>query len=300
MHPGQRRRSDMRIGWIGLGAVGNPLAIHLVKAGYALTVNDLDPRATGELEALGATAVGDAREVGARSDIVFASLPNSHESDRVCSEILAQSERPKIYVELSTLPPSAARALAARAEAAGTAFMEAPLSGTAEQRAEGAMTLFCGADRTVFEEVRPIASSFAKNLFLLGPVGSGSVAKLCNQLMTMTGLISAVEGLELGIRQGLEVGPLQEAIMCASGGARSLALIAREYVNRTYQNLTKPRAALRLAVKDLEQAVQLAREVGLRVEVAEAALAVWRRAESDGLGEADIYTIIDCFESRNP
>ena len=88
--------------------------------------------------------------------------------------------------------------------------------------------------------------------------------------------------------------------MCSSGGARSLALIAREYVNRTYQNLTKPRAALRLAVKDLEQAVQLAREVGLRVEVAEAALAIWRRAESDGLGEADIYTIIDCFESRNP
>src|SRR5271157_5926035 len=102
MHPGQRRRSDRRIGWIGLGAVGSPLAIHLLQAGYALTVNDLDPRATGELEALGATAVGNAREVGARSEIVFASLPNSRASDRVCAEILAQSERPKIYVELST------------------------------------------------------------------------------------------------------------------------------------------------------------------------------------------------------
>jgi 2-hydroxy-3-oxopropionate reductase len=152
----------------------------------------------------------------------------------------------------------------------------------------------------VFEEIRPIVSSFARNMFLLGPVGSGSVAKACNQLVTMTGLITAVEGLELGIRHGLAVGPLQDAIMCSSGSARGLAAIACEYVYRTYRTLAKPRAALRVAVKDLAQVVELAREVGLRVELAEAALAIWRRAEAAGLGDADIYTIIDQFESRSP
>lgn len=96
----------------------------------------------------------------------------------------------------------------------------------------------------MFEEVRPIASSVAKNQFLLGPLGSGSVAKLCNQLVTMTGPSCAVESLEVGIRQGLEV--------------------------------------------------------GLRVELAEAALAIWRRAEGDGLREADIHAIIDSLKSRNP
>jgi len=290
----------MSIGWIGLGAMGRPLAVHLVKAGYALTVHDLDSRATDELESAGAKVVGNARDLGGRCEIVFASLPNWHESERVCVEILAGSKRPRIYVELSTLPPSAVRALAIQADSKGTAFVDAPVSGTAIQRTEGTMTVFCGANPLVFDEIRPIASSFAKNIFLLGPVGSGSVAKVCNQLMTMTGLIAATEGLELGVRHGLALEPLQEAIMCSSGSARSLALIAREYVHRTYRTLTKPRAALRLAVKDLEQVVELAREVGLRVELAEAALAIWRRAEEAGLGDADIYTYIDHFQSWNP
>lgn len=299
MQDEQKQPSDRRIGWVGLGAMGRPLARHLAKAGYAFTVFDLDLRATDEFEALGATAVGDVSEVGARSEIVFACLPNLSASESVFSKILAGSSRPKIYVELSTLGPSDVRAIAARAEAAGMDFMDAPVSGTIVQRAEGTMTLFCGAERTVFEEVRAIASHFAEHMFLLGPAGSGSVGKVCNQLMIMTGLITAIECVELGTRQGLEVEPLLESIMASAGSARSLTFVAREYLHRTYRKLEQPRGALRLAVKDLDLAVLSAREVGLQVEMAEAALAVWRRAEAAGLGGADLYNIIDHVVTPN-
>lgn len=283
----------MKIGWIGLGAIGAPLAMHTLRAGYALIVYNRSPQKAVELAAAGATVAASVGEVASNCDILFAALPGWDQSERVCRDVFAGTSYPEIYVELSTLSPKAVRGLAAIAAAHGTAFVDAPVSGTAEQRAAGDMTLLCGADPAVFERLRPVVASFASNVSLLGPVGSGSLAKVCNQLIVMSGLLSATEAVELGLRHGLAVEPLCAAIMQSSGSARSLALIAREYVHRTYRTITTPRAALRLAVKDLEEAVALAGEVGLRVELAEAALAIWRRADQAGLGDRDLYTIID-------
>lgn len=283
----------MRLGWVGLGAIGGALAMHSLRAGHTLIVYNRSPQKAVDLAEAGATVAANVCEVASNCDILFVALAGWEQSERVCKEVFSGTAQPEIYVELSTLSPKAVQTLAAIAGAHGTAFVDAPVSGTAEQRAAGDMTLLCGADPDVFEKLRPVLASFASNVSLLGPVGAGSLAKVCNQLIVMSGLLSATEAVELGRRHGLSVEPLCAAIMQSSGSARSLALIAREYAHRTYRTIATPRAALRLAVKDLEEAVALAGEVGLRVELAEAALAIWRRAERAGLGERDLYTIID-------
>lgn len=284
---------DVKLGWIGLGAIGSALATHTLQAGYSVTVYNRSPQKAAGLAAAGATVAASVAEISENCDIVFAALPGWEQSERVCKELFAGAGRPDIYVELSTLSPKSVQSLAEIANRYGAAFVDAPVSGTADQRAVGDMTVLCGAEVAVFERLKPVLSTFAKNISLLGPVGSGSLAKVCNQLMVMSGLIAATEALELGFRHGLAIEPLHSAIMHSSGSARSLALVAREYVHRTYRTVATPRAALRLAVKDLEEAVGLAREVGLRIELAEAALAIWRRADMAGLGDDDIYTIID-------
>lgn len=282
-----------RIGWIGLGAIGGALAIHVHRGGYPLTVYNRSAQKAAALVEAGAKLAGDIREIAETCDIVFAALPGVAQSEAVCQELFAGGKSPAIYVETSTLSPKAARLIADIAAEHGTAFIDAPVSGTAEQRDAGEMTMLCGGDPAVFARLSPILATFATSVSLLGPVGSGALAKVCNQLMVMSGLIAATEAMELGCRHGLLAEPLRDAIMRSSGSARSLELIAREYVHRTYRTIKTPRAALRIAVKDLEEAVTLAQEVNLRIELAEAALAIWRRAEQAGLGERDLYTIID-------
>ena len=288
------------IGWVGIGAMGRPLAVNVAKAGFDLIVCSRRPEAISSIQAMGAKTAANAGATASQCDILFACLPTVASSEAVANEVFGAKQRPDIYVELSTLSPVFIRDLAAKAADVGLTLIDAPVSGNAKARADGALTVMVGGDKKAYARIRPVLDAFAGRIFLMGPVGSGSMAKVCNQLLVMTSLVSAIEGLLLGARHGLHITDLRDVIMAASGAAWTIPVIASEYSTRTYRTLDEPRAALRLAVKDLELAVELAAEVGLPTRVAQAALAVWREAEAAGLGDTDIYSLIDHIESELP
>lgn len=285
-----------RIGWIGLGGMGRPMAANVAKAGFPLTVCDVRPEPVAELVALGAASAPDAEAVAGSSEVVFVSLPNKAVSKEVAAQVFGAPERPEIYVELSTLSPATMQALADNAEAAGVTFLDSPVSGNVRARNEGTLSVMAGGSAEAFERIKPVLDAFGGNVFHLGPVGAGSIAKISNNLIGLTSMVTAMEGLLLGVRCGIDPTQLRDVIMTASGAGPHVLGAAHQYRTRRYRESVTPQAALRLAVKDLELAVELAAEVGLPVHTAEAALSLWREAEEAGMGEAEIFALLDYLE----
>ena len=164
-----------RIGWIGLGGMGLPMAANVARAGFDLVVCDLRPEPVAEVVALGAVAADDAAAVASVADVVFVSLPDKAASERVAADVFAVATPPALYVELSTLSPHVMTALAARAAAAGVRFCDSPVSGNVRARREGTLSVMVGGDGADFGRIRPVLDAIGGNVFHLGPVGSGSV-----------------------------------------------------------------------------------------------------------------------------
>ena len=286
-----------RIGWVGLGGMGRPMAANVLGAGFELTVCDVRPEASAELAASGAATAEHAVAVAAVSDVMFVSLPNRAVSEQVAAEVFAAAERPDLYVELSTLSPDVMRVLAAQADAVGMGFCDSPVSGNVRARREGTLSVMVGGDVAHFARIRPVLDAIGANVFHLGPVGAGSVAKIANNLIGLTSMVTAMEGLLLGARAGLDVSRLRDVVMTASGACPMVLGVAHQHHTRRYRESVTPQAALRLAVKDLELGVELAAEVGLPVRTAQAALDLWREAEHAGLAEAELFALLDHLEN---
>jgi 3-hydroxyisobutyrate dehydrogenase-like beta-hydroxyacid dehydrogenase len=286
-----------RIGWVGLGGMGKPMAANVARGGFELTVCDLRPEPVDELVALGAVAAPSAHEVAAVCDVLLVSLPGPAASEQVLSDVLAGERRPDVYVELSTLLPSTMQALAGRAEAAGMAFLDVPVSGNIRARTEGTLAVMAGGDPAAFERIRAVLDTFGANVFLLGPVGAGSVAKLANNLIGLTTLVTAMEGMLLGMRNGLAADELRDVIMTASGACPAVLGVAHQHRTRRYRHEGSPQAAIRIVVKDLELVVELAAQVGLPVRTATAALESWREAAAAGLSDAEMFALLDHLEA---
>ena len=207
--------------------------------------------------------------------MVLVSLPDKATPvEAVAGEVFAAAQgggRPAIYVELSTLSPATMAGLAEEAAAVGVTFLDAPVSGNVRARREGTLSVMVGGDAEAFARIRPVLDAFGGNVFLLGPVGAGSVAKISNNLIGLTSMVTAMEGLLLGTACGLDPTLLRDVIMTASGAGPQVLGAAHQQRTRRYRDSVTPQAALRLAVKDLELAVELAAEVGLPVRTAEAA-----------------------------
>ncbi len=277
--------------------MGRPMAANVARAGFELTVCDLRAEPVAELVGLGAASAENAVAVAAAADVLFVSLPNSSMSKQVAAEVFASSVRPSLYVELSTLSPTLMRGLAGQAAEVGVGFCDAPVSGNVRARRDGTLSVMVGGEPEAFERISPLLHAFGANVVHLGPVGAGSVAKIANNLIALTSLVTAMEGLLLGARAGLDFALLCEVVMTASGAGPQVLGVAHQQRSRRYRESTSPQAALRLAVKDLELGVELAAEVGLPVRTAQAALQTWREAEAAGLAEAEIFALLDYLEA---
>lgn len=288
-----------RIGWIGLGGMGRPMAANVAKAGFELTVCDLRREPVAELEGLGAASAPDVTGTAAASDLLFVSLPNKQASQEVAAEVFATDVPPSIYVELSTLLPTTMTELAGQATAAGVTFLDVPVSGNVRSRNEGTLAVMGGGDADAFSRIRPILEAIGENIFHLGPVGAGSVAKISNNLIGLTTLVAAMEGILLGHRNGLDVQTLRDVIMTASGASPAVLGVAHQHRNRRYRDSEIPQAALRVVVKDLELAVEMAAEVGLPINTARGALESWRSAAASGLAEQEMWFLLDYLEGMD-
>ena len=210
----------MKVGFIGLGGIGKPMAINIAKSGFDLTVTDLREQPLNELAHYGARVAASAREVSEISDLVLASLPSDLVSEEVAlgsNGVLAGAKSGDIYVELSTISPGLVHTIAKKASDKGVAVLDAPVSGGVDQRLEGTLSIMVGGEAKTLSKAMPVFKTFGDKIFHAGGSGAGASVKLVNNMLAGINMVATMEALVLGVKAGLSVETLKEVIGASSG-----------------------------------------------------------------------------------
>jgi 3-hydroxyisobutyrate dehydrogenase len=209
-----------KLGFLGLGNMGKPMAINLVKAGYLLTVHDLRPEPVKELVAAGATAADSPREMAKKSEVVVTIVTSSPQVEQVMfspNGVLAGLKSGAIIIDMSTIDPIVTRKVAAAAAEKGIEMLDAPVSGAPPKAADGTLSIMVGGKNEVFEQCQDILQVMGEKIFHVGDVGMGEVVKLSNNLIGAVCGIAVCEGFLFGTKLGADPKTLFEVIS-ASGG----------------------------------------------------------------------------------
>ena len=227
----------MKIGFIGLGVMGEPMARHLLAAGHDLALWARRPQAAAELLAEGVPLCATPAELAARSEVVISVVTASADVDALAfgADGLAAGFAPgAIHVDMSTIAPAMARSLAQRYGAQGMGFVDAPVSGGAQGARDASLAIMAGAEADTLERVRPLLQAMGQRIVHVGPPGAGQVAKACNQMIMVSATQACAEALRLANAHGLDLGALRRALMAGSAGSRVLELMGAKMAERDF------------------------------------------------------------------
>lgn len=263
----------MNVGFIGLGKMGGPMALNLINAGHTLVVNDVNEAATAAHRELGATWAATPREVASGSEVIFTSLPGPAEVDAVAlggDGLIEGITLGAIYVDLSTGSPTAIRRVAERIEAAGAHVVDAPVSGGVQGADKGTLAVMVGGDLEIVERIRPLLEVLGGSVVHVGGVGSGTVAKLVHNAISMTTRIVIQEGMALAVKAGVDANVMLKVLQEASFGKQ---LVLTDHIPDLVLkgDFDHPRFSLGLSHKDVSLALELAREMEVPMTMAEMA-----------------------------
>jgi len=275
----------MRIGFIGLGAMGGPMARNIRKAGFEMTVHDLNRRAAGPLEAAGAEWADSARAVAEASDVVMTSLPGPPEVEAVAPELLAGFSAGKVWFDLSTNSPVSIRRLHPAFAEIGAELLDAPVSGGPSGAQSGKLAVLVGGDKAVFEANRAPLDAMGDRVRHVGPLGAGAVTKLVHNAAGYAMQCAAVEMFTAGVKAGVEPLALWEAIrQGVRGRQRGFDSLADHFLPNDYD---PPDFTLRLAHKDVSLAAGLGRDMGVPMRLIDMTRAEMSEALARGWGDRD-------------
>jgi 3-hydroxyisobutyrate dehydrogenase-like beta-hydroxyacid dehydrogenase len=247
----------MRIGFVGTGTMGTPIAACLIAAGHRLTVYDARPEAMGPLIGHGAATADSPAEAAYAAEAVFSSLPGPAEVEAAALDpaagILAGLRRGGTYIDLTTNAPATVRRVAEAAKKRDVAFLDAPVSGRPP-----AMTVMVGGREADFGHCRPLFEAIAANVFHVGPSGAGAAAKLVTQYLGYTNLIAAIEGMLVAAKAGIDLDVLARIVPVSAGQSRTFDNAARNILNGSFA----AGGTLDIVAKDIARACGLARDVG--------------------------------------
>ena len=247
-------------GVVGLGAMGGPIARHMIRAGIAVCCYDLDPDRTARHGEAGARAAASAGEVAAASSVVFVFVPTDDDVLGVCTADLLPAARPGTVVAIcSSVRPGTCKAVAAAAPD-GVTVLDAALTGGARGAEQGQINLLVGGDEAALERIRPLLAPWTSGIHHLGPLGSGQVAKTVNNLIHWAQISAITEALRLGEAYGLDVPAVRAALMDGPTDSRTLREL--EQMRLTWW------------AKDIDNAHRMADQVGMNLQVAPVSRAV--------------------------
>lgn len=298
-----------RIGFIGVGTMGLPMAKNLIKKGFAVTAYDKNAEAVKVAGEAGMAAAASAAEAVATADIVITMLPSSPHVESVYGGddgVLVAARKGTLCVDMSTIDPAASRRVAAAARERGVRFIDAPVSGGVARAAEGTLAIMVGGDPGDVTEAQPVLSAMGANVIHVGPVGSGEVAKLCNNLIAGVAAVAISEAFRIAEGFGVDPKVVTEVLSKSSGNTWVMenmhpvpGLVAKAASSSDY----KPGFMTDLMCKDLGLAVDAARALRVPVFVAPAAQQLYRLASSHGLGRKDftsVYSLLKPSSDQAP
>ena len=207
-----------RVGYVGLGLMGKPMARNVLKAGFPLVVYNRTRAKAADLESEGAKVADSISELVAQVDVVCSCVTGPKDVEEVYlgpSGVLSAARAGMLLVDMSTIDPATHQRVAAAAREKGCEYLDAPVSGGVGGAREGTLAIMCGGEPATFERARPVLSAMGKHLYLRGPTGAGATAKLINNLISACTAVAVCEGLVMGAKAGLDVGQLHQLLMDA-------------------------------------------------------------------------------------
>ena len=284
-----------KIGFIGLGIMGRPMALNLVKAGYALTVYDLNPDPVEALVAAGATEGKSCQDCAERTEVLITMLPNSPEvKEAVLGDkgVLDGAKAGMILVDMSSIAPLAAQEIAARLAKKGVEMLDAPVSGGEPKAVDGTVSIMVGGKQAIFDKVKDILLVMGGSAVLVGAIGSGNTTKLANQIIVALNIAAMSEAMVLATKAGVDAEKVYQAIR--GGLAGSTVLDAK--VPLALKGNFKPGFRIELHIKDLANALDTAHEIGVPLPLTSSVMEIMQALKVDGKAGDDHGGLIQFYE----
>lgn len=282
----------MHYGYIGLGNLGANCAACLIKAGFQVTVFDLNPALAERLVAMGARLASSAEDLAASVDHVLTCLPSPTVSEKVLRAILPRMKPGATWLEMSTLGREDVLALGALAAASGVRMLELPVTGGVHLAAQGKITMLAGGDKDLFDLHRPAMAAMGDKIFHMGPLGSSSIIKVITNMLAFIHLKATSEALMLAKRGGLDLGQAWHAIAASSGNSFVHETEGALILNGSYDIAFN----IDLALKDLGFALGFGREFGVPLDLASMTNQTYIAAKAAYGGEAQSPMIAKLLE----
>jgi 2-hydroxy-3-oxopropionate reductase len=251
-----------RLGFIGLGIMGKPMARNLLRAGFDVTVHSRGRGPVEELAAEGASPAASPAEVASASDIVITMLPDTPDVEAVLlgedDGVLGAGARGTLVIDMSTIDPGRAIAIATSLGDAGIAMLDAPVSGGERGAVDGTLSIMVGGPTDAFERALPVLDALGSSIVHVGDAGAGQVAKACNQLVVGATIEAVAEALALAARSGVDPAKVREALLGGFAGSKILEVHGQRMLDGSFA----PGFRVRLHRKDARIVMEAAREVG--------------------------------------
>ncbi len=285
----------MRIGFIGLGIMGRPMAKNLIKAGYDLVVNTHSNSTLDEFAKLGATVAKNAKEVASLTDIVITMLPNSPEVKDVAlgeNGLIEGAKEGLVLIDMSSIDPVETRKIASALMEKGIRMLDAPVSGGEPKAIDGTLSVMVGGDKDLFDSCYDILMKMASSVVYVGEIGSGNIAKLSNQIIVACNIAAMSEALAFAKKAGADPKLVFEAIKGGLAGSTVLNAKAPMVLSRNF----KPGFRIELHIKDLTNALNAAHAVSSPVPLAAEVMEMMQALRVMGCDKEDHSALAKYYE----
>lgn len=284
-----------KIGFVGLGIMGKPMAKNLLKAGYELTVFDINQDAMNEVVAAGGVAAKTAKEVAAQSEAVITMLPNSpHVKTAVLGEngVLEGAKPGLILIDMSSIAPLAAQEVASAVAKKGVEMIDAPVSGGEPKAIDGTLSIMVGGKQEIFDRCVELLSKMGKSVVRCGDIGAGNTTKLANQIIVALNIAALSEAMVLATKAGVDPELVFNAIRGGLAGSTVMEAKAPMILAGNF----KPGFKIDLHIKDLANAIETGHDVGVPLPLTSSVMEILQALKVDGKGQNDHSGIAMYYE----
>ncbi|MBT3789205.1 MAG: NAD(P)-dependent oxidoreductase [Alphaproteobacteria bacterium] len=287
--------ASLKVGYLGTGLMGEPMAMRLIKAGYDVQVWNRSRDKMDALVAAGAHAAATPKGIADTCDVVFMCLTDTRAVEAVVfgQGGISSGNQANVLVDFSTIPPDTTKDFAAQLKAANNMdWIDAPVSGGVPGAEQGTLAIMAGGSITTIEEVRPMVNHMSDRFTRMGETGAGQATKLCNQIISGCTITVVAEAVNFAQKSGVDASALTEALKGGFADSIPFQLFAPRMAARDFEN---PMGATNTMIKDLKTVAEVADKSGARLVMTEQALGIMDDAAAHGDGDADISTIIRRF-----
>lgn len=283
-----------KVGFIGLGLMGGPMAANIARRGFSLTVYNRSASKTNPLKELGATVAASPRQVAEASDVIVTMLSDANAVEQIvfaADGLLAGAQPGMVLIDMSTVAPEDSRRIAARLAEHQVKLLDAPVMGSTGPATDGTLGILVGGDETVFQAQRDVLSSMGKDIFYMGPQGNGAQMKLSINLLAAAQLASLCEALALAVKGGLDLSVAGQIISSSGIASNMISRKVSNIVNRDYQ----PAFPLKLMQKDLGLMTGTANTIGASIPVTALIHQLFTAAKETGHADDDSIALYYLF-----